>query len=208
MTSRRAFNRSKNLPGSFIIFWEDFQLLSLIFPFLSTSMVGSMPAISCIAASHVASTLECGVLKAFSSMKSFLSKTSRAASACSTSGIAATKSFSHSSFFTETCSAICWHFTASTLAFSASALTFAFSRPTSSAKTSAFSAFSFTTTALSLSSSSKPATCSCVSRSLTKPLVNRIFWPSRVSIFFARMMLYNLMSSKKLFGVLYAYLRS
>mmetsp|Transcript_1498 Transcript_1498/g.3830 ORF Transcript_1498/g.3830 Transcript_1498/m.3830 type:complete len:238 (-) Transcript_1498:107-820(-) len=185
--SLKFFRFCRNLVGSFIIFTEPFQLLSLTLPLLSTSMTGSMPACSISADSHTVSTPPGGREKAFNSLNSFLSKTSKAASASATSGSASAKSLVHSSFLIATCSAICLHFTASMLAFSASEFTLAFSRPTSSAKASAFSALSCTTIAFSFNSSSSRATESCVSRSLTRPAQSLLSLSWRLSTFRCKM---------------------
>mmetsp|Transcript_65333 Transcript_65333/g.188161 ORF Transcript_65333/g.188161 Transcript_65333/m.188161 type:complete len:251 (+) Transcript_65333:1782-2534(+) len=197
----KSFKLCRNFSGAFIIFTEPFQDGSFALPFLSTSTAGSNPASKCIAASQTKSTPPGGLLKAFNSWKSFLSKTSRAASAVFTNGTAFSRSASQDVRCAETSAAILAQFAASTLAFSDSACTFAFSRPTSSAKTSAACAFSATITAFSLRTSSKALTSSCVCRNFVRPFESRSFWSSKASTFWPTIVVYNLINSKKLFGV-------
>mmetsp|Transcript_19760 Transcript_19760/g.49693 ORF Transcript_19760/g.49693 Transcript_19760/m.49693 type:complete len:251 (+) Transcript_19760:4867-5619(+) len=196
-----AFNASRNLSGLFIIFCAPFQLPSLILPFLSTSMSGLMPACRCMAHSQTTSTPAGGLPSAFSSWKSFLFNTSRAASAWATSGPAAARSRSQLAAWIETSFAILSHFAASRFAFSVSSFTFAFSIPTSVANLSAESAFSFTKTAFTFKSSSNAATLICVSCSFVIPFESRSFLSNSSLTAPPTFSEYSLMNSKKDFGV-------
>mmetsp|Transcript_65344 Transcript_65344/g.188237 ORF Transcript_65344/g.188237 Transcript_65344/m.188237 type:complete len:200 (-) Transcript_65344:355-954(-) len=179
----KPFKASRNFSGALIILTAPFQDRSLTKFFLSVSTLGSTPAIKCMAAKHTSSTPAGGFAKAFNSWKSFLSRTSKAASACCTKGSAAARSLSQLSCCTATSAAIFLHCFASMAALSLSSCTLAFSRPTSSAKMSAAAAFSCTTTAFSLRTSSRAATSSWVVLSFVKPLVKRSFWSSNWSTF-------------------------
>mmetsp|Transcript_12957 Transcript_12957/g.30918 ORF Transcript_12957/g.30918 Transcript_12957/m.30918 type:complete len:234 (-) Transcript_12957:799-1500(-) len=187
MTCLNSLRFCMNFSGLFIIFCADFHDLSLTRPCLSTSTVGSMVAIRCITAAVMSSTPAGGLLKALASWKSFLSNVSRAASACSTRGMAFARSASQLACCSETSFWICAHVSASTLALSLSAVTFSFSLPTSSANASAATFFSSTTTCFSLRSASSPVTFSCVSRSLSRPLLRRSLRPSTICMFLLSM---------------------
>mmetsp|Transcript_24005 Transcript_24005/g.78122 ORF Transcript_24005/g.78122 Transcript_24005/m.78122 type:complete len:219 (+) Transcript_24005:2291-2947(+) len=147
------------------------------------------------------STPDGGFLSALASPRSFLLRVSSAARAASTRGSALSRSAWTDTCLAATSSAMTAHFSASTCASSFSTAAAAFSTPTFSAKASAETTFSSTSTALTLACSTSTLTSSSVLRSLSRPFWRRSIAAVVAVRFVSSRFLYNLMSSRKVFGV-------
>mmetsp|Transcript_41026 Transcript_41026/g.73744 ORF Transcript_41026/g.73744 Transcript_41026/m.73744 type:complete len:219 (+) Transcript_41026:2173-2829(+) len=190
ITALNPFNRSKNWSTLPIIFCAAAQLLSLGLPssrISTTAVMSSTPA--------------GGFFSDLASPRSFLFSVSSAASACSTSGSAAARSFSQLACFSDTSAAMTAHFSASTCAAAFSSFAFSFSMPTFSAKASASFTFTSTASDITLASSISTSTSFFVLCSFSSPVSSRsIFCCVSCRLALSRF-LYSLMSSRKVLGV-------
>mmetsp|Transcript_24996 Transcript_24996/g.41820 ORF Transcript_24996/g.41820 Transcript_24996/m.41820 type:complete len:219 (+) Transcript_24996:3084-3740(+) len=190
ITSLKPFNVSMNLSTLPIIFCAACQLLSLGLDcsrMMITAVISSTPA--------------GGFLRDLASPRSFLLSVSRAASAACTRGSAAARSASTDTCLAATAVATAALLSASMVAASFSMAALAFSSPTFSAKASADTTFSSTSMAFTLACSTSTSTSRCVFSILSRPFCKRstpLLMRSRAA---CRMFLYNLISSRNVFGV-------
>jgi len=137
----------------------------------------------------------------FNSVKLFLFKVSRAAWAASKAGSAAARSRSQSAALMPTSCAMTATFASSPSANSFSLVTLSVSTPTFSMSLSASSFFCFSSTSCAASFNLRSSTCAAVDCSFWRPFSRRSIL-ARSSIFFTfNRFSYNLICSKKDFGV-------
>lgn len=132
---------------------------------------------------------------------SFLLNESRAAVAAITSGSAASRSFWQDSCLAATSVAITPHFSASICAAAFSSSAFSFSIPTFSAKASELATFSSTMMAFRLASWTSFSTISWVASIFVTPSSRREIFDMVASRFCLRRLMYSLMSSRNVLGV-------
>lgn len=133
---------------------------------------------------------------------------SREARASATRGAAASRSLWVEVFFSSTSTLITAHFSASILAMAFSFSTISFSFPTIAANESASSFLASASIYFSLTSTSIMATCSSVSLNLIRPFSYLSILARSSPFFLSSMEVNRLISSRKDFGVVQAYLLS